>query len=45
MPDRLYVMTVGFRRNWLITAAAREGVGLNTEQFTTRMSTCNAANY
>ena len=42
MPDRLYVMTVGFNRNWLTTAADRDGVGLKTEQFTTKMSTCKA---
>ena len=35
-------MTVGFNRNWLNTAADRDGVGLNTEQFTTRMSICKA---
>lgn len=42
MPDRLYVMIVGFSWNWLMTAADRDGVGLNTEQFTTKMSTCTA---
>ena len=35
-------MTVGFNRKWLTTAADRDGVGLKTEQFTTRMSICRA---
>ena len=38
MPPRLYVTTDDLSRKWLTTMADREGVGLNTEQLTTRMS-------
>ncbi len=43
MPLRLYVMTLGRMRKWFTTMDASDGVGLNSEQFTIRMSTCARA--
>ncbi len=42
MPDRLYDTTFDFILKWLTIMADSDGVGLNSEQFTIRMSTCKA---
>ncbi len=40
MPDRLYETTLDFILKWFTIMALSEGVGLNSEQFTIKISTC-----
>ena len=42
MPDRLYDTTLDFILKWLTIMAESDGVGLNREQFTIKISTCTA---
>lgn len=40
MPERLYVTMLGRMRKWFTTMEASDGVGLKSEQFTIKISTC-----
>ena len=40
MPERLYVTMLGRIRKWFTTMDASDGVGLKSEQFTIKISTC-----
>ena len=41
MPERLYVTMLGRMRKWFTIMDASDGVGLNREQLTIKMSTCS----
>ena len=43
MPERLYVTMLGRIRKWLTIMDASDGVGLNREQLTIKISTCGQA--
>lgn len=43
MPDRLYDTTLDFILKWFTIMALSDGVGLNSEQFTIKMSTWQPA--